>query len=879
MGRRYFLALVLLCSGCASLPPVEQEKAPVADGHARLAKEAIPTAYRLELQIDPRTERFSGQTAIDVTLPQATQRLTLHGQNLNVTRAVARAGETTVELEAHEGQHGGLLLSARAPLSGALTLELTYDAPLDERLNGLYRTQDGGRWFAFTQFEPLDARRAFPCFDEPVFKTPFTTTLRVPEGMNAFANTPETGRTTANGWTTVTFAESKPLPTYLVAFAVGDIVARDGDSAEMDGVPFRVLAVRGREGLADWALEHTPAIVGVISDYFAEPLPYAKLDLIGVPNFGAGAMENVGLVTFREQLVLLDPAVAPPRQMEGAVSVIGHEIAHMWFGNLVTMPWWDDLWLNEAFSTWLEGKVTDRIAPEMETRAADVLGALWVMGLDIKQNARSIREPIVHGGDVQNAFDGITYTKGAAVLGMTESWIGEAALRKGLRTYMKRHAHSVGTTEDLWVALDSATEKPVSRMLSSFTDQPGVPRVDVTLECEGAPNLVVRQERHARWESSLDRAKLWSLPFCYRYPVAGQVVSTCTLLEKSEERLPLEGSTCPLWIHPNADERGYYRWSLPEASIKSLVTLYRSALTLREKIALLPHLWALTTAKKLSAATYLEAIEALSEESHPLLISRVASALDGLTSHARSLGLEDALAKVIRRRLGSHATRIGPAASEGETPRTTVVRGQLKSLLADAGQDPELRREARQTVDAFLADPKTVPEGLSNALVIAAWDGDETLFDSYLTGAQTDVSPGVRAQLVRGLGSFPQPELVHRALDVTVDGPLRTQDLRRVYWASSGRPETRRAAWDWLTRRYDDLRAKLGDEWAVGAPRAVSGVCDGTLRAEIVAFFKEPSRMPAGADRNLGLQLEKIDECLQDKALMQEPIEAYLRGR
>jgi alanyl aminopeptidase len=879
MRRSVYLLFALLVSGCATVSSGAASAPATVDGHARLSAAARPTAYRLDLTVDPRTDRFSGEVEIDLIILEPTTRVTLHGQNLNVQRAQARSGELRIELKASAGEHGGLLLSSEVPFSGELTLEIDYEAPLEERLNGLYRTQDSGRWFAFTQFEAMDARRAFPCFDEPVFKTPFTTTLRVPEGMNAFANTPETKRETLEGWTTVTFAQSKPLPTYLVAFAIGDIVARDGATTETDGVPFRVLAVRGREGLADWALEHTPAILGVISDYFGQPLPYAKLDLIGVPNFGAGAMENVGLVTFREQLVLLDPKVAPPRQMEGAVSVIGHELAHMWFGNLVTMPWWDDLWLNEAFATWLEAKVTDRIAPEMETRAADVLGALWVMGLDVKANARSIREPIAHGGDVRNAFDGITYTKGAAVLGMTESWIGDAALRQGLRTYMKTHAHGGGTTQDLWVALDSATDKPVSQMLSSFTDQPGVPRVDVTTRCEGSPTLIVRQERHARWESGLDREKLWKIPFCFRYPVAGQVVSTCTLLETREQEIPLEGETCPLWLHPNADERGYYRWSLPEDTIKRLVVMNRSALTLREKIAFLPHLWALTTSKKVGVKTYLEAIEAISQEHHPLLVGRVAAALDGLTTHARSLGLQDQLAKVIRRRIGSHLTRFGSSPTPGETPRTTAVRSRLKSLLADAGQDPELRRAARASVDAFLTEPTVVPDGLASSLMISAWDGDEALFERYLACAQGPVSPGIRAQLVRGLGAFLEPPLIHRALDAVIDGPLRTQDLRSVYRAASSRPKTRRAAWSWFQLRYDDILAKLGKEWAIGAPRAVSGVCDSTLRAEIVAFFADPARMPKGADRNLGLQLERIDECLQNKALMQEPVEAYLRDR
>jgi alanyl aminopeptidase len=781
MEKTLLALAVALLAGCATTGPTDTTGPADVDGFARLSAGAWPTAYELELTIDPRKDRFSGKTTIHVVIPEPTREIVLHGLDLTIQSARAISGDLAIDLRSSEGAHGGLLLTSEAPISGELRLEITYDAPLREGLDGLYRTSADGRWFAFTQFEPMDARRAFPCFDEPVFKTPFTATLRVPVGMKAFTNTPQTGEETADGWSVVRFATSKPLPTYLVAFAVGDIVARSGPTEETDGVPFRILAARGREHLATWALERTPAILGAISDYFGEPLPYAKLDLIGVPNFGYGAMENVGLVTFRERLLLLDPDNVPPQAIEYGISVIAHELAHMWFGNLVTMPWWDDLWLNEAFATWLEGKITAGLEPALETAAADVMGAQWVMGLDVKTHARSIREPIAHGGDVQNAFDGITYTKGATILGMAEGWIGEAAMRVGLRAYMKDHAHAGGTTADLFAALDGATDKPVSAMLASFTDQPGVPRVDVTLRCDGPPRMVIRQERHLRAESGLDRARLWKIPVCFRYPVKGLVTSSCVLLDSSELEVPLEGKECPIWLHPNPDERGYYRWSVPKDSLAQLVGPYRSALTLREKMAILPNLWALVTADRLPARTYLEAIDHLAAETHPLVVERVAGALSGLAPHARGLGIEADLAKRIQERLGHHAARIGDERVEGETPRTTMLRNHLRSVLGDAGKDPALRKAAREKTDRFLGDPSQVPEGLGTALAMAAWDGDGALFDRFLSASQGKVSPQVRTELVRALGSFSDPALTVRGLDAVIDGPLRTQDLRVIY--------------------------------------------------------------------------------------------------
>jgi alanyl aminopeptidase len=462
---------------------------------------------------------------------------------------------------------------------------------------------------------------------------------------------------------------------------------------------------------------------------------------------------------------------------------------------------------------------------------------------------------------------------------MAEGWIGEAAMRVGLRAYMKKHAHAGGTTADIFAALDGATDKPVSAMLASFTNQPGVPRVDVSLRCEGPPRMVIRQERHLRSESQLDRARLWKIPVCFRYPVDGLVTSSCVLLEGSELEVPLEGKACPVWLHPNPDERGYYRWSVPPGVLAQLVGPYRSALTLREKMALLPHLWALVTADQLPAKTYLEAIDQLAEETHPLVIARVAGALSSLAAHARGLGIEGDLAKRIQTRLGGHASRIGDVQTKGETPRTTMLRNHLRSVLGDAGRDPALRKAAREKTDTFLGDPSQVPEGLGTAMAMAAWDGDQALFGRLLEVAQTKVSPQVRTELVRAMGSFSDPALTVRGLDAVIDGPLRTQDLRVIYGSTGRTPETRQAAWSWIERRYDDIVSKMGTNWAVKAPRAASPLCDPALRGRVVKFFEGAGRTPPGSERNLGLALERIDECLSDRARMKEPLGPYLLAR
>ncbi|MDP6946800.1 MAG: M1 family metallopeptidase, partial [Myxococcota bacterium] len=318
------------------------------DGHARYGQGVVPQAYRLELAVDPRTERFRGEVEIDVLIHHLEDGLVvLHGQDMTVQLASVRTGDQTVAATPVYGPHGALALRVTPPPPpGEATLYLAYDAPLPMVPEGLYRVQEGENWYAYTQFEPLEARKAFPCFDQPEFKTPFTVTMRVPKGMTALTNTPETSRVDAGDDTVYGFATSKPIPTYLVAFAVGafDIVPAPPGSFP-GGLGFRVVTVEGRGDLARYVLDTTPPILAALSDYFGQPYPYAKLDYVAVPNFGAGAMENVGLVTYRERLILLEEG-ATPAARRSSLGVNAHELAHMWFGNLVTPAWWDDLWLN-----------------------------------------------------------------------------------------------------------------------------------------------------------------------------------------------------------------------------------------------------------------------------------------------------------------------------------------------------------------------------------------------------------------------------------------------------------------------------------------------------------------------------------------------------
>jgi len=483
----FALALcVAACGGGAPGPaPAPPPAAPVVDGWKRLDRSVVPRRYALDLTVDPRAPRFRGEAVIDVELSRPARTIRLHAEALAFTDArVVQSGRARPARPV-PGRNGGLALVLDETLpAGPARLELAWSSAFPEHGHGLYRVEDAGRWYAFTQFQPLSARRAFPGFDQPEFKTPFAVKLRVPYGMSAVSSGPMVSRINLDEERVFVFAETEPIPTYLLALAVGelDVLPVPGDGR--GGPPLRMLAPAGRAHLAEYAASRTPAILDWLVDWFGRPLPFAKMDQLAVPEFTYGAMENVGLVTYRETRLLLDPAYATLHDRLWANVTIAHESAHMWFGNLVTMPWWDDLWLNESFASWMQTKAIDALYPEFEAGLQVASHAQYVMHLDSKRDARAVRQPVHDAGDVYNAFDGITYGKGAAVLRMVESWIGESAFQEAVRGHLADHAYGTGGTAELLAAFDGASGEPVSAVVSSFVDRPGTPLVTAELSCE-----------------------------------------------------------------------------------------------------------------------------------------------------------------------------------------------------------------------------------------------------------------------------------------------------------------------------------------------------------------------------------------------------------
>ncbi len=610
------------------LPP------PRDDG--RLPTLARPSRYDLDLTVDPSLPTFEGTASFELAIPEPTAHVVLHARDLTVVEAtLTQNGETFPATTAVRRAHGAREASEELVVSlpdslaaGTARLVIRYRGEFSTELSGLYRVQVDGRWYAFSDFEPADARRAFPCFDEPSVKVPVRVRLTVPQDVGAFANMPETSREDVANTSrrVVTFAETPPLPSYLVAFTVGPFDVLEGPTSP---VPIRVLAPRGRSALGAFGARVAGEHLDILARYFARPYPFPKLDLVAVPDFQSGAMENPGLITFRDTALLLDEPRASARSRYYTASIVAHELAHQWFGNLVTMAWWDDLWLNEGFATWMATRVMDSWQPALGARLEALDSSAYARHTDALPTAHAIRQRVTSTGDAMASFDATTYSKGAAVIDMIESWIGETPFREGIRAYLAGHAGGNATAADLLGALSASAGQDVAPVAESFLDQTGVPLVRASLDCTAGhpPRVSLTQSRFMFRAGPQPDTTRWRIPVCVRFDATPQPRTQCVVLSEASATVALEGATrCPHWIDPNAGSHGYYVGATGPLNTRALMRT-AGALDTGARLDLLSNLEALVIAGVLPITVWLEALTYLSRDPDAHLHERVANSM------------------------------------------------------------------------------------------------------------------------------------------------------------------------------------------------------------------------------------------------------------
>jgi alanyl aminopeptidase len=868
-GRRALLA-VLVCV-CSLVPASTQAAVPLG----QLPRDVRPTHYALELTVVPSAERFSGLARIDIVLDGRGDKFWLHGNELDVSEIAVEteAGEIGARWEQVD-RSGVVAVTPAQPIGpGRITLRVRWSGPLDRQLRALFRVDVGKDSYAFTQFEPVLARRAFPCFDEPVFKTPFDLTLIVPRAAAALANAPQTSRDhISEQLDRVHFATTEPLPTYLVAFAVGPLDVVDAlpladNAVRHKQLPLRGVAIRGSGPRLAYALSRVPALFQGLQAYFGIAFPFAKLDLIAVPDMAWGGMENAGAITFRESVLLIDPDSAPERQRRIFADVVTHEISHQWFGDLVTMPWWNDLWLNEAFATWMAAHIVDQVYPENQEQLQLLEWVHEAMGADSLASARRIRQPIDTPHDIENAFDDITYSKGAGVLAMFERWLGAEAFQRGLHTYLMAHRYGNASVEDLLGTLSAAAQRDIALPFASFLEQPGVPLVAARVVCDAnGSRLELAQSRWLPVGSRAARDEIWQVPICVRYARSGVVREGCTLLTSASGSLPLYPMGCPTWLMPNADGAGYYRFALSARDHSHLSTDGWRQLSPRERLAVADSITAAFSAATLPAAEVLAGLLPLARDESRAVAVAPMPVLRFTRDHLIDAALLPRFETFVRSVYAPVADRLGWDVQQGENGESKLLRARVIEFLAEQGRDLEMRRRLAERGRTLIGPssagtPPGTPELVDVGLVIAVEDGDVTFFERVTAQLRSTSDDFSRLRLIGALGAARAPELSARARALALSPDVRIGETMRLLWRQVDDEATREATWQWMQANFDALVAHLPERDAGELPWLASGFCDDAHAAAVEAFFAPRIDKLSGGPRNLAGAIEAIRLC------------------
>ena len=844
----------------------------------RLGDNVMPSQETLQLALDPQKDGYSGTATILVEIKSATDTVFFTAKKMqldHVTIATRTKSKTGVPIALTATADDAGVVAAVAPsrlAPGLYTLAVAFSNAYDRRANALYKVIVDGESYLFTDFEPADARSAWPCFDEPAFKIPWRISVTVPTGAKVVGNMPIAKQKKLDAASTeMTFEPSPPLPSYLIALAVGplEFVPVTG----MD-IPGNIVTVKGRAAFAAEAARQMPKIVTALEGYFGMKFPYPKCDLLAVPEFYAGAMENAGAVTFREEILLYDPKTGTARQQGRMAGTIAHELSHMWFGDLVTLAWWNDVWLNESFASWLGDKISFQVFPEFANDLKQVHDVQRAMTIDARPSTRVIRS-LGTGKDesLDRLFDRLSYDKGQAVLQMFEAWIGPNVFRQGVALYIHQHSWGNATSDDLWRALSRAAGHDISKALSGFITQPGIPLVTAEIQPDGQVKLT--QTRFHNEGATVTPAQ-WQIPVLLKYGVAGRPHTKWVLLTEDTQTFALPDAAKPDWIDPNGNESGYYRWSVPGAALLSLADSATKDLNARERLGFLANAGALLDAGLLRGDEYLRVLTKFSGDTEPEVTQ---SQIEGLTK-VRDTFVEKedrpVFAAYVRQTLEPVLGRIGMRPKLGEPDGVTTLRPTVLQWLGDDGADTAVQSYVDSLGRVYRTNPGAVDASLADVAVrLPATRGDAALYSSYRTHLEQAKLPVDRARWLTGLGSFYQPALVDSALDYALHGRLRPQERGNLTRAMLEHKDNQQKLFEWMMTNRDELIAQTTPTAAAFMPTYAGG-CDTERLAKAKEFFAEPAHQAPGVNMMLAQVSDAVTDCSNLKEREGAPVRAFL---
>ncbi len=826
-----------------------------SDNPYRLPTTLEPAAYRLSLAPWAVDGGFTGTVEIDLTATEAVEEITCNNDGLTIDAVSVRSdgAETEIDVASVSIDAERERMTVPAPLAaGDHTLVVSFTGVFNDQLVGFYESvftdPDGAEQrLATTQFEATHARKCFPCWDEPAFKATFEISITAPAGMVAVSNAAETGRTAGDdGATVFSFAPTMVMSTYLVAFVIGDLEITD--PVDVDGVPLRIVHVPGKGHLTDFALEAGAFALRYFADYFAIPYPGDKVDMIAIPDFAFGAMENLGCITFREVLLLIDPNTATQPELQRAADVINHELAHMWFGDLVTMEWWNGLWLNEAFATFMEMRCTDAFRPDWQRWVDFGLSRTAAFDTDSLGNTRPIEFEVVSPEDAEGMFDILTYEKGAAVVRMLEQHLGEDRFREGIRRYMRDNAYGNAETTDLWDAIEAETGDPVRRIMDTWIFQGGVPLVSAAVD---GSTLTLTQERLAYeggdvTDDMLDAA-VWAIPLAVRVATSDGAVTTHRLVVEDEPAVITTDAPID-WAVVNAEGSSFVRAAYGADQLDRLAEVAVDRLSPVERYALVDDAWASVLAGSTSAAAFSNLLEASVSESDRSVWQRIIGgfrSLDRLV--AGNEPAEQALAGIVRDAIRPMLTDLGPVPADDEDDRTGQLRGDLFRAMGTLGDDPDVIESAKQLVAEGRRNPAEVDAAVMAAAVgVVAAQGDEVDFVDLLSAWRTASTPQDEIRFLYALAEFDDETLLARVRQLVLDGEVRTQNGPFVVRALLSNPAGAEATWAFVQQHWDDLLSMFPSSGIVRMLDGLSTLATAEAAAEAQTFF-DAHPVPQGA--------------------------------
>jgi alanyl aminopeptidase len=836
----------------------------------RLDPSVAPTAQSIDLNLDAAQDRYTGSVKIDLRVREATREFLFHAEEMTLDRVeLSGAGGAVPVTVASGGDRGTQRATTPSELApGDYVLSIAFSKPYNTRAVGLYRTQYEGKGYLFTQFESLDARKAFPCWDEPIYKIPWQMTITIPMQQEVVFNTPVEREVRGADTKTYVYRRTPPMSSYLLAIAAGTI-----ESVPIPGLPVagRIYACKGEKSLAKHAATITPRILAALEEWFGTKYPYEKLDFIAVPEYWPGAMENPGLVTFSDKILLIDPAAASLSQKQTVAMVITHELAHMWFGDLVTMAWWDDLWLNESFADWLAVKLMPELYPEYGYEVTELKQVNQVMTQDANASTSQIRRKVETGGDIWQDIE-LAYGKGRTVLKMTEMFIGPDAFQKGVREYLAAHKWGNAVAADLFSALAEASGKNLEPILSGYLDQAGFPLLTVDVDSNGM--LTLSQTRFRNEGASVPEQS-WTIPVRLKISDGRNVQTRVVVLDKPSEQVEVAGKID--WVMPDQDGVGYYRWVVPPDMMMKIASDPGATMSKRERTRFLGNARALLNAGEITGDEYLAIASSMASHPEPEIISSVMDDLASLKAPFITADLEEPFASYVRRTLAPARARYGVEPRSDDAEDVRLLRPSLIGWLGQEGRDPDVIRYCETSAEAYMQDPTAIDATIAGAVLgVSAAHGDRARFERFRAKFEASTVPADRSRYLSALGKFADPSIQDEVLAYALTDKVRVMDRWQLVGGMFGTESGRDKLFAWMTKNYDQLASGLPTEFQALMPYMASG-CEKQRLDAVRKFFEAPAHRVDGTEANVAKVTEQIGDCLSLREREGKAVASYLK--